>query len=205
MATLSRDPASQIFLRINLRALVRLRPEYEKRAPKIWEAVGNKHKNMLFRRFVSLASGSSSGEGGQWPRLAASTLATKRYRAKLFGFSESNVNRILRLSDTLMRSFEVIVKKNGYYVGIFTDRPYRYVAKAAGPGMEKGIYSRKGRGRVVYCKLTVAQLADVHHKGHGVPRRPIVVKPNRRTFREIMAVAIGLFGNLIRSVNRYAH
>jgi hypothetical protein len=180
---MSRIPSPEIFITIDLRPLVTLKSEYEKRSAELWNAVGRRHRMMVYRRFIALSAGAGQGaEGGpQWPPLAHETLKSKRYKQKRFGFS-GNINWILRLSSKMVHAIDYIVRNdgNGYHVGFVKDKNYPRA----------------------YSKYTVLQLADIHHKGIGVPRRPVIVMPGRREFKELMTFITGRFGHMIRSANR---
>jgi len=161
-----------------------------KDATAIWEYAAQRHLRYLQKRFVALSHAFGATDDTTWPRLKQSTLKSKRYKQKLFDFT-GNVNWVLRLSHTMMRSFSYIVRKDGYFIGIIKDRPYPQVSKAT-----------HDRARMVYCKFTVAQLADIHQKGRGVPRRSVMPSAtNSAQLRMLQLHVNDRFRKLIQKLN----
>lgn len=119
----------------------------------------------------------NSSGGGDWPPLAKSTLEQKQ--------REGRSSRMLHVT-------------NAIYNALFPGRPGNVIRRKGVGGIEMGI---GGNARHPDTKLTIGQLAEIHHDGAGnVPARkvlyPLEVGAAGECFNDM---ALG-FKRLVRSL-----
>lgn len=178
--------SQEIYLVIDFTSLVRIKPEYERQAPNMWKTIANRHRMMLRRRFIALSSRRTTGSERlpTWVGLTDETIKRKAREMPKYGLT-GRPSWILRFTNTLLNSVDFVIRKDGYIVGWIRDRRYRKL------------------GGTVYCKYTVLQLADIHHKGIGrVPPRPLTVEPSREQERKLYDMITRYFGHIVERVNR---
>lgn len=183
-------PSEDIYLTINFHHAFEVKRQYEKEAPQLWNTLGRRHRMMLYKRFIAMSS-RASGDWG-WPPLSSETLERKaRNKARYPSMFPGNPSWIMRATSIMLRTIDFIPKKDGYFVGFVRDRAYpKYPSES------------RRESRKVYSAYTVLQLAWIHHKGEGrVPRRPLIVRPDRKTYRVLVAMANQQFGKIIRKAN----
>lgn len=115
-------------------------------------------------RFVKLGRG-----GGDWAPLAESTKRQRRKARR--GYKGSRKFTILRDTDTLFNALHPQLENPGA------------LKKHLRDGIRVGY---GGSARHPKGKMTIARLAEIHHRGLGHnPARPIIVEPDRATLNRM--------------------
>lgn len=134
---------------------------------KIWARL---YSTMLLRRYRALSRG-GSWEGERWQDLADSTKASRR---------QGRGN-----STTAAGTFSILIDKGLLRDGLIVGNPGNFVAYLKDRmrfGFSESTHKESG--------LTFRSLAVIHSRGDGVPARPILAVPDRRT-REQMIKQLG--------------
>jgi hypothetical protein len=138
-----------------------------------------------YQSFVRLRFAKESRGGGSWPNLAESTKkARARRRKRARGRQQSSPRRfaILRDTDTLYNALDPGMHYPGSLRRLLRD------------GVRVGYGG--GARHPSSTRLTIARLAEIHHLGLGrVPKRKIIVKPDRKTY-------LGMIADLNRGLKR---
>lgn len=149
------------------------------------------------RRFSKFSKG-----GGDWPKLAPSTVAGRRKGGKKRG----GVNKvrvkirktggkvaILRVTNTLFNQMDVSKSDN-----------YRFVHNGIRVGYLSHDKAMQQEGtREIPGNLTVEELANIHHQGTDkIPPRQIIVQPDKQTVDGMIRDARHMVRGQIRTFGR---
>lgn len=163
---------------------------------RVFKQWGARYRGFARMRFISLSAG-----GGEWPRLAKSTLAARRRKTK-GGKLRTKAGKRRRFrsgAHSMIAMAPRILRDTGMLLAVlqpqFTSKPGQY-QRDLPDGIRVGYggphrHSRKEEG---WRKLnlgggtSIADIASFHQEGGGrLPKRQIIVKPNSSTMADMVS------------------
>lgn len=159
----------QVFVEFNLAEAFHLARYTERNRKVLTETAALRFYKYIRGRYLSL-----SGGRGEWPPLADSTIKKKEQRAL-----SNNPSAILRETDTLLGSLDVVFKSGTWLVGYVHDGPHND--------------SRK----------SIEEIAVYHNQGTDtMPQRPVLALPSSRVQRQMVEDVRNQYNKEIRRVRR---
>jgi hypothetical protein len=167
-------------------------------AYKQWGKIASSYWQRRFDRY--------SKGGGDWAALAQSTIAARR-KGNKGARSRTKVKSSLvkGARSSLMRTrsgkltnaggtFSILRDTNMLFKAFLVGQPGNWIKRIPG-GIEAGVGGDNKNGKT----LTIGRLAEIHQGGTvHIPARPMVVRPDAKTLRQMSNVAKVAFRRMIR-------